>query len=498
MIALFGGHYAVPFAVTKKTYFIGSALVVLLAALLRLYNLGGTSLWFDEAVYANNALGSFAQFLHNTRESNSSPIMLPSILWVLGERIQDAFWIRFIPAACGILTVVVLLALPTIGVSRPVSFWSGLWLAILPFHIQYSQEVREYSLSALVSAILLLCFFGAITRSDSAKVYQCALGFAVFLAPLCSYGSLFYAVILILFYLLVVAVQNRFSISTSFFMLFALSAGTIASYYITARYQMGVANAWYLLDGYPPSELAGFLFWLAKANVKYMAFLYGGILAGVVASTALLCFAVVAISRRHFTSETSYAVWTFLLLVLACNLLAVFGMYPHGGIRQHLFAVPAAVVAAVSAIVWLGERTQKHEMRASIYGVACLVFAVSALFKLPAAYGDSQDIVTPVQHIDQFPEEASVFVYYAAVPAVQFHYRDKQFFLSQSERGQLHKMVLEIEQMNARGIYLLFSHVMLEEDDKLLGMLQGEGYRLLQDKVYAGSRLVLVQKQLSD
>ena len=47
----------------KYRFLLASVLILIIATLLRLYNLDGTSLWKDEAIYANNSYGPFADFI---------------------------------------------------------------------------------------------------------------------------------------------------------------------------------------------------------------------------------------------------------------------------------------------------------------------------------------------------------------------------------------------------------------------------------------------------
>ncbi|MFC1680527.1 hypothetical protein ACFL1S_01880 [Pseudomonadota bacterium] len=46
----------------SERYAFISTLICLASAVLRLYELGGNSLWLDEAVYANNSMTDFRSF----------------------------------------------------------------------------------------------------------------------------------------------------------------------------------------------------------------------------------------------------------------------------------------------------------------------------------------------------------------------------------------------------------------------------------------------------
>jgi uncharacterized membrane protein len=500
LAARIDSHYRLTILVTTKAYLIGAALVVLLAAALRLYNLGGTSLWFDEAVYANISNAPWDDFLRATRSSNSSPIVLPGILWLFSEIIYDSYWIRFFPALFGIATVIVLLLLPATGLPKSTSLLAALWLAVLPVHIQYSQEVREYSLSTFVSALLLLAFLAASNKQAS-LLSQCGFALVLFFAPLCSYGTILVSGALLTICWGMQLLENRFAPKAAFGLFLALLGGLACSYLLTARDQMQVAKAWYLVSDYPSSDWMQIPYWFAKANGKYFLFIFGGALPALVALLALFTFVAVMIKRNKFNFLEAHIVYCFLLLVFGSIVFAFLGLYPYGGLRQHLFAVPIALVAVSSAAVWLCQASGLGRARCvRTYAVAILVVCISYALYIPNAYREVQDVIRPVLDIDQTHEDATVWVYYSSVPAVRFHHPEKAFVLSTAKRGQVSEMAEEISEISSEKVYLLFSHMMLKEDTNLVRSLSARGYIVLRDTLYnadkyggAGSRLVLLQ-----
>ena len=176
----------------KHSFLMTSTLILIIAIFFRLYNLEGTSLWLDEAVYANNSYGKFDDFISLTRSRNSSPIFLPFIYWVLGDFVRDAFSVRFLPFLFGVGSVFVTLQLPIVGVSKKIAIISALWLALSPVQVRYSQEVREYSLAVLISCLLIYGFLQSLSTNNIRRgsiVFLTMLGFA----PFASYGNIFLA-----------------------------------------------------------------------------------------------------------------------------------------------------------------------------------------------------------------------------------------------------------------------------------------------------------------
>jgi hypothetical protein len=496
----------------RKTYYLVLAsLILFLAISLRIYNLGGTSLWFDEAINANIVAKPFVEFLHETRSNNSAPIALPLVFWSLGDLVQDTFWIRFLPMVFGVLTVATVLLLPVVGISPSIALFSAFWMACLPAQVHYSQEVREYSLSMWVGVLLIFTFLGATRQHNSSK-HPLLLGIFLFLAPLCAYGCIFLGGTLLAIYYWV-CVQNRcFSLSRLLWPSGAFVIGIALSYFITAKYQMGIGKSWYLSGDYPPPDLAGMVMWFAKSNIKYFLFQYGAlypsvsgfsaiarILPPLVSFAAVVLFVVSAVRNKKISSPEFRLVFAFLLLLGGSILLAVLGLYPYGGLRQHLFASPLAILAAVSSFFVLIQNC-RHKHLLPVLFFSCTVVPGS-MQGLPFVYRDAQNISAPVADLPTSIQDKDVFIYYGAVPAVRFHHRNRDFYLSGSVSGQVPEMVAEVSSLDGNEVALIFSHMLFHEDHEIIAQLKQQGYSISLDNSYAGnqdgypgSRLVVMKK----
>jgi len=137
---------------------------LLLGFALRLYRLGSESLWYDETVSVALAQKSIPALIRHTAGDIHPPgyyILLH--FWQMLTHPTPAFGLEFLYAwpslCCGLLIVALVLALgrklytPHLGVV-------ALWLAAInPYHIWYSQEVRMYTLGALLG---LLCLWSLL------------------------------------------------------------------------------------------------------------------------------------------------------------------------------------------------------------------------------------------------------------------------------------------------------------------------------------------------
>ena len=215
--------------------------VILLAAFaVRAYNLGGTSLWFDEAVAVINSNHPFGEMIQQARGNNTTPIVLPTLWWLFGNSVHTSYTFRFLPLMFGLLAVALALRLPKVGVAQSAAVMTAAWLAFLPVQIQYSQEAREYSLSVLGALLLLYSLLDAIRTPQRFPVVLCI---AVVLAPNLSYGLIFAAIAVLGIYTAEGLLARRVFIRRLLLLSGGLAISSLLSYWLLARDQMANATA---------------------------------------------------------------------------------------------------------------------------------------------------------------------------------------------------------------------------------------------------------------
>ena len=122
--------------------------------------------------------------------------------------------------------------------------------------------------------------------------------------------------------------------------------------------------------------------------------------------------------------------------------------------------------------------------------IACigLLVTLSSAARLPIAYVDREDIISAVtEGLEGIPDR-EVYVYYGAQPAVDFHFPGRRFVRGKASRGNIQGMGEEILAL-ARpcNVSVLFSHVMYQEDRKLLAFLEKSGLHLIGRHAYRGT-----------
>lgn len=137
--------------------------ITLLATAVRLINLGGDSLWFDEVLTTLTAREGWAAAL-NLRDHP------PLLYWLVTASIRifgTADWVWRLPSMlAGIAAVPLLLALGVVSKRPFAGLWAALFLALSPFHLRYSQEARHYALLICFSLGSTLLLYLALSRKQ--------------------------------------------------------------------------------------------------------------------------------------------------------------------------------------------------------------------------------------------------------------------------------------------------------------------------------------------
>lgn len=144
------------------------ALVLLLAFGLRLINLGGRTLWYDEAfavLFAEKGLDAMLEGTLTSVDGSAAdvhPLLYYSVLhgWmrVAGESVVV---VRLLSVLCGMLTVSAVYGLARDWFGETTGRAAALIVALAPFHVQYSQETRMYALLSLTLILATWAYWRA-------------------------------------------------------------------------------------------------------------------------------------------------------------------------------------------------------------------------------------------------------------------------------------------------------------------------------------------------
>ena len=339
---------------SEKSYILLSALLLAAACILRLYNLSGTSIWLDEAIAAINSQGTFAQTVSNTQHYNSSPILHPLLLYLIQKVDTSATAVRLPSAIGSVLTILVILSLPRIGVDKRIAFLAAVLLTFSASQIEYAQEVREYSISALYAAIILYTLLFHL-QYEHRKI---AFYSTMFFAPLVQYGLVLFAVSA----LLILALERlhrynwKVAIADSLVPGILLGMGGLLSLWLTLRHQWDTtSSAWYLEERYYTGSIGdvpAILRFLARNTLDFLYFILPG--SGVVA-LAIPAFGLVAYRCYNGLKCNAPLLLLALVAISIVSLASVAHIYPYGSVHQDLFLAPVVALLFSTAYVAISE-----------------------------------------------------------------------------------------------------------------------------------------------
>ena len=171
-------------------YILSCVALLSIAAMLRFGGLSDDALWYDEYTAAENAGYTISHLIDRTRDSNSTPLLYPFILYFVQKFDVSAFSLRIVPATASFLTVAALLfLLPRVGVDRVAAFVAASLATVSVNAINHAQDVREYSIDSLVAVLMIA---GLLTwLRDGRKRLFCA---SLVVAPLLQYNLVLFGI----------------------------------------------------------------------------------------------------------------------------------------------------------------------------------------------------------------------------------------------------------------------------------------------------------------
>lgn len=150
--------------------------LIVAGAALRLHELGGQSLWYDEAASWDQVRGDVFRVIIETA-TDKYPPLYNLLTWLMVQIFGDAEWVLRLPAALlGIAAIPATYLLGARIAGRFVGLAAAVVIAFSGFHIWYSQEARMYTLLALTSIVYawaLLRYLDEEPRGRIAVIVAC-------------------------------------------------------------------------------------------------------------------------------------------------------------------------------------------------------------------------------------------------------------------------------------------------------------------------------------
>jgi hypothetical protein len=461
----------------SRIFWVAAILVVLIAVLLRFYHIDQRSLWYDELATANYSRGTLKETLERTRSYSSAPIVHPFILNLVEKYRDDALAVRLPSFLAGVLAIVVLLSARWAGVGARATVISALLLALSATQIRYSQEVREYSLSVLTAALLLLAYLRYASAEKKGRSLI-VLGVLLIVAPFVQYGLVLFGGAIVGAMLVVRLTQGTNPSKTVMeagVAALCLGAGGVGSLLSTLQDQLYLVGMHQDIGFYfDPAIHHNVLVFLAYRTYGLLAFMLQGPSLLVLIVPTLIFYIWGTFRSRRWDPILIIG----LMSVTTAVLFALLRLYPYGGFRQSLYLAPVLVlVTATSLDHFVGKFSPSRQSVAIAAIVMTIVIAAAVDFRNKSPYAEYEDIKSVFAKLTKSAQtDDQIYVYYQAQPAFEFYkYQPRRLIYGDDHRADPSKFVTALQGMvepNTVRLWLVFSHVVNNEDSVILRGLE--------------------------
>lgn len=142
-------------------------LVIFLSGLfLRIYDLSVESIWVDEGYSIRVATLDVFQIWEVSADDIHPPLYYILLHFWINVWGASEFSTRFLSLIFGFLAIIMIYKVGKLLFSKEVGFISSLLLAVSPFHIRYSQEVRMYSLMTILTLFSFYFFIKLLNERN--------------------------------------------------------------------------------------------------------------------------------------------------------------------------------------------------------------------------------------------------------------------------------------------------------------------------------------------
>ena len=357
-------------------------LITIAGAVLRVYDLGDKALWLDESNIFWMSQGTLPEIVENNTSNNSAPPLFVLLIAAVLRLGTSEFALRAIPCVAGIALIPTVYLLARRYLDKPWALAAAILVAISPTQVIYSQQVREYSLAALLAAVLTLAAQAFMDRPERRQTLTLATVTVV--ALFTQYGlALLAAALAAVTVLWLVRSRQPGRIWGRWALVQLTALATVA-----AIVPLGLARqladgkggvtrtVQYLASGYWDRTTESPWGFVISRTESLSQFAFPGALFVFLLITGLLCAA------RDRSARPALAV-VVASLAIAIG-AALVHAYPFGGIRQAIFLTPMLYVMAAVGAAAIGTASQRWQ---PLVVIAALL-AVVGLKGVRSHYGD--------------------------------------------------------------------------------------------------------------
>lgn len=236
-------------SINKKNAIILLIAILFLGSILRFYNLGYASIWYDEAVSWDQSRHSLYKMLVMTLNDNTPPLHNFILFFVIHTFGDTEFLLRLPSALFGAANIIAIYWVGNLFANRNVALISSFLLAISGFHIWYSQEARSYTLLCLISTIVVGSIVKILQGKSSNLWIFLSSFFSVLLLYSHVYGSFLYASLL--FAMFIIFILNTHQTNSNikkwlYFQTITIILFIPASIFLIKNYVYGISKGFWI------------------------------------------------------------------------------------------------------------------------------------------------------------------------------------------------------------------------------------------------------------
>jgi 4-amino-4-deoxy-L-arabinose transferase-like glycosyltransferase len=469
-------------------------LTTLAGAALRIYHLGDKALWMDEASIFWTSQGTFSEILENNSSGNSAPPLFVLLISAVLKLRTSEFALRAIPCIAGIALIPTVYLLASRYVEKPWALAAAALVALSPTQVLLSQQVREYSLAALLAASLTLATQAFLDRPEPRQTLT--LGAMTVVAVFTQYGlALLGAALATVTVIWLVRTRQPARVWARWALVQAAALASIA-----AIVQLGLARQLadgkggvtrtvrYLAGGYWDRNVESPLAFIVTRSEYLSGYAFPGAVFLLLLITGMLSAAGDRSARRG------------LAIVVASLTIAIGAAlahaYPFSGTRQNIYLTPMLYVMAAVGAAAIGGAYARWQ---PLVAVSALI-AVTGLRGVRAYHLDvGMEPIPPL--IAEFVEGRALgdelYVSNRTVPAFRYYNRESPLDWHAGiavRRSDSTSAVAQVDSLIQRPgrLWLLFSDVPYERANVITDRFSASG-RLTTVRTLGSAALYLVE-----
>ena len=487
--------------------------ILLVALLLRVFQLDAESLWLDEVYSVNWGNHDFVQILGLSIQNRHPPLYLLLLHYWMQLFGDSEFSVRLPSVLFGVFSVAMLYKVGTLLFNKWTGLMSAFIMAISAYQIYYSQEARAYMMMVLFALISFYFFL----KLFEGKNYWILAGYVLFSTTLmyAHYYGLFLVFVQALFVLGFYALRrhpNNATTVTTTFGTWGLAAGATVILYLPGFFYL----AYTLIHPNPPvyGQTPPGLSDVSKSLLQYAGAPYWGAPSSpsLLLLAILTLFALIAVfvllKRGGERMKLSLLLLWLIVPVALPFLLSQISNLQYAG-RYSIAALPALYLLVAVGMQRVGSVAMRASTRSTTFvalaglAVTAGLFAVTGILYVSILH----DYFTSVKKeqwrdiardVKTYAEPGDAVVISQGFMATPYNYYTRGNELPDTVIPLHPKKVNDVgyEVRGSNRVWLLLSHIRTEEQkEQFKANLEGERFKVAEHKRYGEIDLTLYEKE---